>query len=53
MSIEQKNQYIVDNTLLSVILIASVLCSLVFAGFLVVVQIIIEIKDNAKLRHEL
>ena len=51
MSIEQQDDYIVDNTMLSALLFASVLGSLVFSGILVVVQIIMEIKNNAKLRR--
>ena len=51
MSIEQEAKYIVNQTLLSVILLASVLGSLLFAGVLVGVQIVVEIKDRAKLRR--
>ena len=51
MSIEQRDDYIISNVALGVILIASVLCSLLFAGVLVAVQIAIEIKDRAKLRR--
>ena len=51
MSIEQKQDYIVDNTILSFILFVSVIGALAFAALLVVVQIIVEIKENAKLRR--
>jgi len=51
MSIEQKNDYIVDNTLLSAILVLSVLGALIASAVLLVVQIIMEIKNNAKLRR--
>jgi len=51
MSIEQKGDFIISNTVLSIILIASVLSSLVFSAVLLVVQIIVEIKDRAKLRR--
>jgi len=51
MSVEQKGNFIINNTLLSVILIASVLASLAFSAVLLIVQIIVEIKDRAKLRR--
>ena len=51
MSIEQKDDYIVDNTLLSAVLLVSVLSSLIFAGMLVILQIIVEVKNNAKMRR--
>ena len=51
MSIEQRDDYIVDNAFLSIVLLTSVLSSLIFSGVLLVVQIIIEIKNNAKLRR--
>ena len=51
MSIEQKQDYIVDNTLLSAVLLASVLSSLACASVLVIVQIAVEVKNNANLRR--
>ena len=51
MSIEQTEDFIVDNTALTAVLVGSVFGSLLFAGGLVVVQIIVEIKNNAKLRR--
>jgi len=51
MSLEQNEDYIVDNTALTAVLFSSVFGSLVFSGILVVVQIILEIKNNAKLRR--
>jgi len=48
---EQKDDYIVSALLLSFILILSVVGSLIFAVCLVAVQIIVEIKNNAKLRR--
>ena len=51
MSLEQKGDYIVSSVLLSTILLVSVLCSIAFAAVLTVVQIITEIKNNAKLRR--
>ena len=51
MSLEQKGDYIVSSVLLSMILFVSVLGSILFAGVLTVVQIIMEIKNNAKLRR--
>jgi len=51
MSIEQKDKFIVPNVLLSAILILSVLGSLLFAGVLVVLQIVVDIKDRMKLRR--
>ena len=51
MSLEQRDDYIVDNVLLSIVLLASVLGALVVAALLVLVQIVMEIKNNAKLRR--
>ena len=51
MSIEQTEDFIVDNTALTAVLVASVFGSLVFSSGLVAVQIIMEIKNNAKLRR--
>ena len=51
MSIEQKDNYLVPNVLLSAILFASVAGSLVFAGLIVAIQIVIDIKERMKLRR--
>ena len=51
MSVEQLEDYIIPSLALSSIIIGSVLGSLVFAGALACVQIIVEVKNNAKLRR--
>ena len=51
MSIEQRDDYIVNSTLLSAILFLSVLGALIASAVLVVVQIIMEVKANARLRR--
>ena len=51
MSQEQRDDYIVPNVILTAIMFASVVGSLIFAGILVTVQVIVEIKDRMKLRR--
>ena len=51
MSEEQKDDYDVPSVLLSVVLAASVFGSLVFAGVLAVVQVVIEARAEARLRR--
>ena len=51
LSLEQKEDYVVSSVLLSGILMVSVLGSILFAALLTAVQIITEIKNNAKLRR--
>jgi len=51
MSEEQKEDFIVDNTLLSMVLILAVVGSVAFAAVLVLVQVLVEIKERAKLRR--
>jgi len=51
MSIEQRTDYIVNDVVLSGILSVSVFGALVFAALLLAMQIIIEIKEQVKLRR--
>ena len=51
MSIEQQDDYIVDDVLLSAVLFVSVFGALAFAALLLLVQLAIETKERAKLRR--
>ena len=51
MSIEQRGNYMVSALVLTLVMVASVMGSLVFAGVIVCVQIVVEVRAKASLRR--